>query len=583
MTAIDDRRVRMDLPPALADETAGAAEDWTSSGRLGRLWQRDGSVWTGNGEGQWLGWLDPPAPGGAESARLARLSAHVRREDLRGAALLGMGGSSLFPELLQRVFGTRAGLGLQVLDSTDPAHVRTFEAAVDLDGALFIASSKSGTTLETNLFLRYFLDRLRSRVGPRAAARFLAVTDAGSALDELAASEGFGAVFHGEANIGGRYSALSYFGLVPAAVMGLDVDALLDRAHAMAAACGPEALPGDNPGVQLGLVLALAAQAGRDKLTLDVSPGLDGLGAWIEQLLAESTGKEGRGLIPVDGEALAEPSTYGDDRFFVSIRLAAEHDDEREAVLDRLVEAGHPVLRYGLRDATDITGECYRWMFATAVAGAVLGVNPFDQPDVEASKVATRALTDRVGDTGGLRRDGTPTARHASESGELTAWVDRPYATALRRSTGRAPTLERLLAAHLRQLHAGDYAGLLAYVEMNERHRSVLDHIRNAIRQATGIATTVGFGPRFLHSTGQLHKGGPGNGHFLVITARDTDDGDLTIPDYRLSFGAVKDAQARGDCAVLAERRRRCLRLEIDGDVGDGLDTIATLITGVLS
>ena len=582
MTAQDDRCGRMDLPPALADEMAGEGEDWTSTGRIGRLWQRDGSVWTGSGEGQWLGWLDPPLPDGAESARLARLSAHVRRDDLVDAALLGMGGSSLFPELLRRVFGRATGLNLHVLDSTDPSQVRAFESSVDLDHVLFIVSSKSGTTLETNLFLRYFLDRLRARIGPRAAARFIAVTDAGSALDDLAVSEGFGAIFHGEANIGGRYSALSYFGLVPAAVMDLDVAGLLDRARAMVAACSAETLAGDNPGVQLGLALGLAAQSGRDKLTLDVSPQLDGLGAWIEQLVAESTGKNGRGLIPIEGETLAEPSAYGDDRLFVSLRLAAESDDEREALLDRLAAAGHPVLRYDLRDAMEITAECFRWMFATAVAGAVMGVNPFDQPDVEASKVATRALTDRGVDAEGLRADGKPMARHAFETGELTAWVGRPYATSLRRVADRAPTLDGLLAAHVRQLHRGDYAALLAYVELNERYRALLDRIRHDIRRATGAATTVGFGPRFLHSTGQLHKGGPASGHFLVITVRGTEDGDLTIPGYRLGFAAVKDAQARGDCEVLAERRRRCLRLEIDGDVEAGLDAIATLMSAVL-
>ena len=582
MTAIDDRLGRMDLPPALADERTGEAEDWTSTGRLGRLWQRDGSVWTGHGEGQWLGWLDPPAPGGAESDRLARLSQHVQRDGLRDAALLGMGGSSLFPELLRRVFGRERGLNLHVLDSTDPTQVETFESNIDLDRTLLVVSSKSGTTLETNLLLRYFLERLRTRVGARAAARVVAVTDAGSALDDLAASEGFGATFHGEANVGGRYSALSYFGLVPAAVMGLDVETLLGRAHTMAAACGAESLPGDNPGVQLGLLLGLAAQAGRDKLTLDVSPSLDGFGAWIEQLVAESTGKKGRGVIPIDGEALAEPSAYGDDRLFVSIRFAAEDDDPRRAALDRLAAAGHPVVRYVLRDTYDIAGECYRWMFATAVAGAVMGVNPFDQPDVEASKVATRALTDGADSAGGRRQDDKPAARHAYETGELTAWVARPYATALRRTAGRAAPLERLLRSHLRQIRRGDYSALLAYVEMNHRHRALLDRIRHEIRRVTGVATTVGFGPRFLHSTGQLHKGGPESGHFLVITVRDKEDSDVAIPGYRFSFGAVRNAQALGDCAVLAERRRRCLRLKIDGDVDGGLEAIASLITAVL-
>ena len=579
MEMIDPRLGRIDLPPALLDAVEGEAEGWTSSRLLGRLWQRDSSVWTGSGEGQWLGWLDPPEPGGAESHRLAGLAAHLRREGLGDAVLLGMGGSSLFPELLRRVFGRESGLALHVLDSTDPAQVQAFESAVDLDRTLLIVSSKSGTTLETNLFLRYFLDRLRARIGALAARRVIAVTDAGSGLDNLAASEGFGAVFHGEASIGGRYSAMSYFGLVPAAVMGLDVDTLLRRTQEMALACGAESAANANPGVQLGLLLGLAAQSGRDKLTLVISPRLDGLGAWIEQLVAESTGKNGQGLIPIDGEELAEPSAYGDDRLFVSVRLGEEADPAREDVLDRLAAAGHPVVRYDLRDAFDVPGECFRWMFATAVAGAVMGVNPFNQPDVEASKAATRALTDGVESGKGRRRDDSPVARQEYETGELIAWVTGPYATALRRTAGRNASLDRWLAAHLRQIHRGDYAALLAYLEMNEAHRTQLDRIRQAIRRATGVATTVGFGPRFLHSTGQLHKGGPQSGHFLVITARCAEGDDVAIPDYRLTFGAVEDAQARGDCSVLADRRRRCLRIEIAGDLGGGLAAIASLIT----
>ncbi len=585
MKAIDDRLGRMDLPPALADAMQAEAKEWTSTGRLGRLWQRDGSVWTGSGEEQWLGWLDPPASGGAESRRLARLAAHVREAGLRQTALLGMGGSSLFPELLGRVFGPGSGLGLHVLDSTDPAQVRTFESRLDLGRTLLVVSSKSGTTLETSLFLRYFLDRLRTHVGAQAAARVVAVTDAGSALDDLAISQGFGAVFHGDSNIGGRYSALSYFGLVPAAVMGLDIDVLLGRAEAMAATCSAESPADRNPGVRLGLLLGFAAQAGRDKLTLDVSPGLGGFGAWIEQLVAESTGKAGRGLIPIDGEKLAEPSAYGDDRMFVSIRCASEGNDTRDAALGRLAAAGHPVVRCVLGDTYDIGAECYRWMFATAVAAAVMGVNPFDQPDVEASKAATRALTDGghdARDAAGRRRDDKPVARQTYDTGEVAAWAARPYSTALRRAAGRAATLERLLAAHLRRIRKGDYVALLVYVEMDERHRVLLDRMRHDIHRATGVATTLGFGPRFLHSTGQLHKGGPESGHFLVITACDTGTGDVSIPDYPLSFGAVKDAQARGDCTVLAERRRRCLRLAIEGDLEEGLATIASLVTTVL-
>ncbi len=581
METTDRQSGQMSLPPALVDAMAGEAEVWTASAWLGRLWQRDGALWTGQGEGQWLGWLDVPAPGGTEARRLVSLATHVKRAGLRDAALLGMGGSSLYPELLGRVFGRGSGLGLRVLDSTDPAQVRAFAASIDLDRTLVIVSSKSGTTLETNLFLRYMLDRLRMRLGERAACRVVVVTDAGSALDELAAAEGYGAVFHGESSIGGRYSALSYFGLVPAAVMDLDVDTLLDRARRMALACGEESPGVDNPGVRLGLLLGLAAQAGRDKLTLIVSPRLDGMGAWIEQLVAESTGKQGRGIVPIDGEVLAEPSAYGDDRLFVSVALAEDGDGARDAALDRLAAAGHPVVRYTLRDPLDVAAECYRWMFATAVAGAVMGVNPFDQPDVEASKAATRALTEGGGSSRRPRVSESLIARFDHDRGALTAWAGGPYATALRRA-GSSAAIEHLLARHLRGAHGGDYVALLAYVEMNDAHRARLDRIRSDIRRAIGVATTTGFGPRFLHSTGQLHKGGPASGRFLVITSRDG-DGDVAIPGHPLSFGAVKDAQARGDCAVLAERRRRCLRLEIDGDVDAGLEKIATLVAAALA
>ena len=571
----------MDLPPALVDAMASEAEAWTAGAWLGRFWQRDGTIWTGHGEGHWLGWLDVPAPAGTEASRLASLSTHVKRAGLRDAALLGMGGSSLYPELLGRVFGRGSGLRLRVLDSTDPAQVRTFAASFDLDRTLLIVSSKSGTTLETDLFLRYMLDRLRMRVGGGAASRVVAVTDAGSALDKLAAAEGFAAVFHGESSIGGRYSALSYFGLVPAAVMHLDVDALLDSAQRMALACGVESPGVDNPGVRLGLLLGLAAQAGRDKLTLIVSPRLGGMGAWIEQLVAESTGKQGQGIVPIDGEVLDEPSAYGDDRLFVSLALAGDSDDARDAALDRLAAAGHPVVRYTLRDPFDVAAECYRWMFATAVAGAVMGVNPFDQPDVEASKAATRTLTEDGGGSGRRRASESLIARFDHDRGTLTAWAVGRYATALRRA-GSGASIERLLARHLRDMRKGDYVALLAYVEMNDTHRAQLDRIRYDIRRAIGVATTTGFGPRFLHSTGQLHKGGPASGRFLVITSRDG-GGDVAIPGHPLSFGAVKDAQARGDCAVLAERRRRCLRVEIDGDVDAGLETVASLVAAALA
>ena len=567
-------------PPALHGAVEKESGAWTSGRRLGRIWQRDPGVWTGGDEGRWLGWLDVPDPEGPEVRRLEAFVDRVRRDGFVSVALLGMGGSSLCPEMLQRIFGSAAGMELRVLDSTDPAQVRAFESALDIDRTLFVVSSKSGTTLETSLLHAHFFERARARTGGEAAGtRFVAVTDPGSALDKLATERGFRAVFHGEATIGGRYSALSYFGLAPAALIGLDVRRLLTRARAMADACGPESPASENPGVQLGLVLGLAARDGRDKATLVTSPGLDGFGAWIEQLLAESTGKNGHGIIPVDGERLDDPAVYGDDRVFVATTLDGEPDERREESLDALVRVGHPVVRIRIRDKYDVAAECFRWELATAVAGSVLGVHPFDQPDVEASKVATRAVTSQGTASG--RAAAGPVAELAYDAGVISAYVARPYSSALRRSVGAEAPVQQWVTAHIRRLRPRGYFAVLAYLEMCDPYRRILEELRHQVRAATRVATTVGFGPRFLHSTGQAHKGGPANGLFLVLTCAPV--ADVPVPGQELTFGAVEDAQAAGDCAVLAARRRRWLRLHLDGDIRRGLATVALLVSDALS
>ncbi len=568
-------------PPELRSALERESASWTADERVGRLWQRDPAVWTGGDEGRWLGWLDVPDPEGPEVRRLEAFVHQVHRDGFVSAALLGMGGSSLCPEMLQRIFGPGGGVELRVLDSTDPAQVRAFESTLDIDRTLFVVSSKSGTTLETSLLHAHFFERVRERTGGEGAgARFVAVTDPGSALDRLATERGFRAVFHGEASIGGRYSALSYFGLAPAALVGLDVRLLLTRARAMADACGPESPPSANPGVQLGLLLGLAARAGRDKATLVTSPGLDGFGAWVEQLLAESTGKDGRGIVPVDGERLDDSSVYGDDRVFAATTLYDESDEGREEALDALARAGHPVVRVRAGDRYDIAAECFRWEFATAVAGAVLGVHPFDQPDVEASKVATRAITSQ-GAAGGRTAPAPPVAALAYDAGVVSAYVERPYSAALRRSVGAEAPLQDWVTAHLRRLRPRGYFAVLAYLEMCDPYRQFLDELRHRVRAATRVATTVGFGPRFLHSTGQAHKGGPADGLFLILTCGHAVD--VPVPHQELTFGAVEDAQAAGDCAVLAARRRRWLRLHIDGHVGSGLATVASLVSNALA
>lgn len=571
-----DVRAGTALRGALEKEVAA----WTSGASLGRLWQRDPGVWTGGDEGRWLGWLDVPDPNGPEVRRLDAFAARLRRDGFVAAALLGMGGSSLCPEMLQRIFGSSGGVELRVLDSTDPAQVRTFEATLDIDRTLFVVSSKSGTTLETSLLHAHFYERVRERAGGAAGSRFVAVTDPGSALDRLATERGFRAVFHGEPAIGGRYSALSYFGLAPAAIVGLDVRLLLDRARAMAGACGPEAPLSENPGAQLGLLLGSAARAGRDKVTLLASAGLDGLGAWIEQLLAESTGKDGRGVIPVEGERLDRPAVYGDDRVFVATSLNDDSDERREEALDALAGAGHPVVRIRVRDKYDIGAECFRWEFATAVAGAVIGVHPFDQPDVEASKVATRAITGRAS-AGRRVSPATPVAELTCDAGVISAYAAPPYSAALRRSVGAGAPVQAWVAAHMRRLRPRGYFAVLAYLEMRDSCRRILDDLRHEVRAAKRVATTVGFGPRFLHSTGQAHKGGPEGALFLILTGAHVVD--VPVPHQDLTFGAIEEAQAAGDCTVLAARRRRWLRLHLDGDIERGLATVASLVSEALT
>lgn len=568
-------------PSALQSAVENESASWTSGERVGRLWQRDPALWTSGDEGRWLGWLDVPDPGGPEVRRLEAFVQQVRRDGFVSAALIGMGGSSLCPEMLQRIFGPAGGVELRVLDSTDPAQVRAFESTLDIDRTLFVVSSKSGTTLETSLLHTHFFERVRERTGKEAAgARFVAVTDPGSALDRLATERGFRAVFHGEASIGGRYSALSYFGLAPAALVGLDLRRLLARARGMADACSPESPASANPGVQLGVLLGLAAREGRDKATLVVCPGLDGLGAWVEQLLAESTGKDGRGIMPVDGERLDAPTVYGDDRVFVATTRNDESDEGRAAALDALARAGHPVVRIRVRDRYDVAAECFRWEFATAVAGAVLGVHPFDQPDVEASKAATRAITSGEA-ASGRAAPAPPVAELAYDTGVVSAHVARPYSTALRRSVGAEAPLQDWVTAHLRRLRPQSYFAVLAYLEMCDPHRRILDELRHRVRAAARVATTVGFGPRFLHSTGQAHKGGSPDGLFLILTCGHVVD--VPVPHQELTFGSVEAAQAAGDCAVLAARRRRWLRLHLDGDIGSGLETVASLVSNALA
>jgi transaldolase/glucose-6-phosphate isomerase len=558
------------LPSDLEAGVSATLREWTTERRTERLWARDASLWTGADEASWLGWLTIVDEQQRRIDSLQRIAEDVRGAGVTDIVLLGMGGSSLCPEVLRMTFGKLPGWpGLSVLDSTDPAQVRACEARVDLGRTLFIVSSKSGTTLEPNIFKQYFFERVKEAVGPgKAGDRFVAITDPGSKLEHVARTDGFRHVLFGLPSIGGRYSALSDFGIAPAAMMGLDVPRLLDAARTMARACESRSPAEENPGLVLGAVLGVLARRGRDKVTLVTSPGIHDLGAWLEQLLAESTGKAGKGLIPVDREPLAPPEAYGGDRLFVYLRLSSAPDARQDAAIARLADAGQPVVRIEVPEPYQIAAEFFRWEFATAVAGAILGVNPFDQPDVEASKVATRRLTDEFERTGSL-----PVEAPILEAGGIRLFADPRNGTDL---GGGGGTLAGVLRAHLGRIRSGDYGALLAYVEMTTAHEAALQAIRARIRDRWRVATCLGFGPRFLHSTGQAYKGGPNTGVFLQITCEDARD--LPVPGQRYTFGVVKAAQARGDLAVLAERGRRALRVHLGADVAAGLRALGAAV-----
>lgn len=571
-------RLTYKLPKPLADAVKESLTEWRAQGKVRRLWSRDASLWTGRDEAQWLGWLGITNGQLAHIQRLTRITEVAKSAGFSHVLLLGMGGSSLCPEVTKTTFGTIRGFPeLHVLDSTDPAQVKAFENKIDLKNTLFIVSSKSGSTLEPNIFKQYFFDRVTQLVGMKEAGRrFIAITDPGSKMQQVAEIDGFRYIFFGWANIGGRYSALSDFGLVPAAIMGVDVAKFLDRTEEMVYACMPSVPVEENPGVILGTILGVAAnQFGHDKVTIITSPGMYDLGAWLEQMVAESTGKEGKGLILIDREPPGKPDVYDHDRIFVYLRLLSAPDAAQDRFVAEMEHAGHPVVRIVVDDPYDLGEEFFRWEIATAVTGSILGINPFDQPDVEASKISTRKLTAEY------ERNGTLPEEIPIFTGEgIKLFTDEKNAGALTKMVNDNPTLARYLKAHLNRLSAGDYFALLAYIEMNEAHERELQAIRHLVRDTMRVATCLQFGPRFLHSTGQVYKGGPNTGVFLQITCNDAID--LPVPGQKYTFGVVKAAQARGDFQVLAERNRRALRVHLGADVGAGLTTLQKAITTAL-
>lgn len=566
------------LPTALAAAVHASLKEWSDSDKVRRLWARDSSLWTGTDEDQWLGWLGIIDEQLAHLPLLTSLAEETKRRGFTHALVLGMGGSSLCPDVMKLTFGKQVGYPeLLVLDSTDPAQINAVERKVNLATTLFIVSSKSGSTLEPNIFKQYFFNRVQRLVGAKEAAqRFIAITDRGSALQQVAEANGFRQLYFGLPSIGGRYSALSNFGMVPAAVMGVDVAQMLERAEAMVEACSSSVPAEENPGLVLGTILGVLANHGRDKVTIIVSPGLAALGAWLEQLLAESTGKGGKGIIPVDREAVGAPEVYGRDRLFVYIRLQHDPVKSQDEAVDILERAGQPVVRIAVADLYDLGQEFFRWEFATAVAGAIMGLNPFNQPDVEASKIATTHLTAEYERTGAL----PPESPIIEEQG-IRLYADPTYVERLTAVVGRLPSLTNVLRAHLNQLAAGEYFALLAYIEMHAAHEARLQAIRHIVRATKRVATCLGFGPRFLHSTGQAYKGGPNSGVFLQITCEDAVY--LPVPGQRYTFGTVKAAQARGDFDVLAARGRRLLRVHLGADAKAGLATLQVAIERALA
>lgn len=573
-------RMTYTLPDDITRAVQASLHDWRVHDKVRRLWERDASLWTGNGEGDWLGWLHVISDSRSKTEQYRVFQQEVRSAGFRQILLLGMGGSSLAADVMAKTLAPVAGpLEFHLLDSIIPAQIKAVEERLDLARTLVIVSSKSGTTLESNLLLHYFTERVakatrmsRDEVG----SRFVAVTDPGTPLHRLAEERRFRHIFLGSPSIGGRYSALSPFGLVPAALVGLDVDDFLRRAQEMVDACAPAMSVEENPGVVLGTILGVLATRGRDKVTIVTSSPIQSLGAWLEQLLAESTGKNGKGIIPIVGEPLGVPDDYGDDRVFVSVRIEPATDPVRNAALDALTCAGHPVVRLSVGDPRDLGQEFFRWEMATAVAGSLLEINPFDQPDVEASKRQTRHLMEEYGRAGEL-----PAERPLCEERGLQVFADESIASLLRSEAGGAPSLVGCLRAFLSQRRPPAYVALLAFLEMNESHEQELTEMRRVIRDRTRVATMVGFGPRFLHSTGQLYKGGPPGGVFLYITAHHAVD--LPVPEHSYTFGIVAQAQARGDCQVMAERGRNVLRVHLLADTVTGLKTLrAALLEAML-
>ncbi len=570
-----DPQVALSLSPGEYAEAVNVAlEEASRTHVIERIWNKDAALWKSEAAPQKiiansLGWLTVPGEMLAVVDELKTFAQSVIASGVQHVMVCGMGGSSLCPEVLRQTFGRQEGFPeLLVLDSTDPDTINKFKEQINAARCLFIIASKSGTTTEPNAFHRYWYNEV-AQLTDAPGHSFITITDPGSQMADTAAREGFRRIFLNQADIGGRYSALSYFGMVPATLMGVDARRLLSQTQPMVSACGTQVEVNQNPAAMLGAVMAECARAGRDKLTIVSDQKLAALGLWVEQLIAESTGKEGKGIVPVVGEPLGNVSEYGKDRLFVSISVGPG-DEEANSRLKGLEAAGHPVVYRRLADVYDLGAEFFLWEMATAFAGWRLGINPFDQPNVQESKDATKALLEKYKQAGKL-----PEQLALASDGQITVYGGEPEEASSSLSVSEA------LRRHCAKIKPGDYVALLTYVEETAEVESAIQEIRATVRRATRSATTNGFGPRFLHSTGQLHKGGPDSGVFIQITAPDRVD--LPVPEAPYTFSVLKDAQALGDFQSLLKHGRRAIRVDVGDNVVAGLKRLQELIDSILN
>ncbi len=554
------------LPEKLENAVQLKLDEWKTDGKIAKIWAKDAKIWTNDDEAKWLGWLDSVS---AELEKTEEYKDYAKdAESFESVVLLGMGGSSLCPEVLAETFGKEK---FYILDSTVPAQIKTLENKLNLEKTLFIVASKSGSTLEPNTFFQYFYKLVSDKVGEENAGKqFVAITDPNSKMQKVAEENNFRKIFFGNPEIGGRFSALSPFGMAAGASMNLDVEDFLKRANEMVEACRNEDLA-ENPGAVLGIILGVCNKNGRDKLTVFTSPEIYDVGAWLEQLIAESTGKQDKSIIPIDLEPVAKPADYAEDRIFAYLRLKDSSDDSLNEKVALLRDSGFPVVEIVLEEKMNLGQEFFRWEFATAVAGAIMEINPFNQPDVESAKIETRKLTEEYEKTGELP-DETP----FFEADGIKLFSSEEYAESLKNFVGEVKTLAKFLEAHLAHIQENDYFALLAYIERNAENLKLTQEIREKVFEKKLAATALGFGPRFLHSTGQAYKGGANNGVFLQITSEDAEDFD--VPQQKYTFGAVKAAQARGDFQVLLDRERRALRVHLSENVADDLRKIIEMI-----